>query len=184
MKLGIIMPPEAASLERAKDLGLEFVEFDCNPEDFFGLPVKELAARQEAIKEASQRTGVEVGAVGRWASRILDKNGDVIPQEWENVLAVMDFGQYLGAKHYLCSVAYVEELSYYKNITAAIKVLNQMVAAAAERGMQCSIVNCMMGGNYIRTPEQWKALGRAHHVGHPGPGRRPHRAERHLPALL
>ena len=77
MKLGIIMPPEAASLERAKDLGLEFVEFDCNPEDFFGLPVKELAARQEAIKEASQRTGVEVGAVGRWASRILDKNGDV-----------------------------------------------------------------------------------------------------------
>jgi len=158
MKLGIIMPPEAASLERAKDLGLEFVEFDCNPEDFFGLPVKELAARQEAIKEASQRTGVEVGAVGRWASRILDKNGDVIPQEWENVLAVMDFGQYLGAKHYLCSVAYVEELSYYKNITAAIKVLNQMVAAAAERGMQCSIVNCMMGGNYIRTPEQWKLV--------------------------
>lgn len=144
MKLGIIMPPEAASLERAKDLGLEFVEFDCNPEDFFGLPVKELAARQEAIKEASQRTGVEVGAVGRWASRILDKNGDVIPQEWENVLAVMDFGQYLGAKHYLCSVAYVEELSYYKNITAAIKVLNQMVATAAERGMQCSIVNCML----------------------------------------
>ena len=96
--------------------------------------------------------------MGRWASRILDKNGDVIPQEWENVLAVMDFGQYLGAKHYLCSVAYVEELSYYKNITAAIKVLNQMVAAAAERGMQCSIVNCMMGGNYIRTPEQWKLV--------------------------
>lgn len=41
---------------------------------------------------------------------------------------------------------------------AAIKVLNQMVAAAAERGMQCSIVNCMMGGNYIRTPEQWKLV--------------------------
>ena len=158
MKLGIIMPPEAASLERAKDLGLEFVEFDCNPEDFFGLPVKELAARQEAIKEASQRTGVEVGAVGRWASRILDKNGDVIPQEWENVLAVMDFGQYLGAKHYLCSVAYVEELSYYKNITAAIKVLNRIVSYAKENGMKCGIVNCMMGGNYIRTPEQWKLV--------------------------
>ena len=24
--------------------------------------------------------------------------------------------------------------------------------------MQCSIVNCMMGGNYIRTPEQWKLV--------------------------
>ena len=31
MKLGIILPPEAASLERAKSLGLDFVEFDCNP---------------------------------------------------------------------------------------------------------------------------------------------------------
>lgn len=158
MKLGIISQPAPESLEHAKELGLDFVEFDCNPTDFFGLPVEELKARQAAIKEASEKTGVEVGAVGRWASHILDQNGDVIPEEWENVLAVMDFGQYLGAKYYLCSVAYVKELSYYKNITAAIKVLNQIVAAAKERGMECAIVNCMMGDNYIRTPEQWKLV--------------------------
>lgn len=24
--------------------------------------------------------------------------------------------------------------------------------------MKCGIVNCMMGGNYIRTPEQWKLV--------------------------
>ena len=24
--------------------------------------------------------------------------------------------------------------------------------------MECAIVNCMMGGNYIRTPEQWKLV--------------------------
>ncbi len=158
MKLGIIAPPEAASIDHAKELGLDFVEFDCNPTDFFGVPVEELQQRQASIKEASERTGVEVGAVGRWASHILDQNGDVIPEEWNNVVAVMDFGQYLGAKYYLCSVAYVKELSYYKNITAAIKVLNQMVAAAKERGMECAIVNCMMGDNYIRTPEQWKLI--------------------------
>ena len=158
MKLGIIAPPEAASIDHAKELGLDFVEFDCNPTDFFGVPVEELQQRQASIKEASERTGVEVGAVGRWASHILDQNGDVIPEEWNNVVAVMDFGQYLGAKYYLCSVAYVKELSYYKNITAAIKVLNQIVAAAKERGMECAIVNCMMGDNYIRTPEQWKLV--------------------------
>ena len=50
---------------------------------------------------------MEVGAVGRWASHILDVNGEVIPEAWNNVVAVMDFGQYLGAKNYLCSVAYV-----------------------------------------------------------------------------
>ena len=34
MKLGIIVPPKAESFDRAKALGLDFVEFDCNPPDF------------------------------------------------------------------------------------------------------------------------------------------------------
>lgn len=158
MKLGIIMPPKAESFDRAKALGLDFVEFDCNPTDFFGVPVAELTAAQEEIKAASQRTGVEVGAVGRWASHILDEKGQVKPAEWEDVKAVIDFGAYLGAKHYLCSVNYVKQISYYQNITAAIHVLNDIVAYAKQRGMQTAIVNCCMGDNYIRTPEQWKLV--------------------------
>lgn len=158
MKLGIIQQPVAESLEYAQSLGLDFVEFDCNPSNFFGKPMAEVMKEKEAIKAASERTHVEVGAVGRWASHILDKDGNVIPEEWEEVKSVIEFGQYLGAKYYLCSVAYVKELSYYKNITAAIKVLNQIVAYAKERGMECAIVNCIMGDNYIRTPEQWKLV--------------------------
>ena len=65
MKLGIIMPPKPESFEQAKELGLDFVEFDCNPADFFGAPMAELTARQEELKAASQRTGIEVGAVGQ-----------------------------------------------------------------------------------------------------------------------
>ena len=158
MKLGIIQPPKAESLKYAKSLGLDFVEFDCNPPAFFGRPMAEIAAAQEEILAAVKETGVEVGAVGRWASAILDKNGEIIPEEWNEVKAVMDFGAALGAKYYLCSVAYVKELSYYQNITAAIKVLNQIVAYAKERNMECAIVNCIMGDNYIRTPEQWKLV--------------------------
>lgn len=158
MKLGIIQPPIADSLHYAKSLGLDFVEFDCNPTAFFGRPMAEIVKEQEAIKAASAQTQVEVGAVGRWASHILDETGEIIPEEWDEVKAVIDFGAYLGAKYYLCSVAYVKELSYYKNITAAIKVLNQIVAYAKERGMECAIVNCCMGDNYIRTPEQWKLV--------------------------
>lgn len=158
MKLGIIQLPKAESLHYAKSLGLDFVEFDCNPAAFWGSPMAEVAKEKETILAASRETGVEVGAVGRWASRILDKDGNVIPEEWEEVKAVIDFGAYLGAKYYLCSVAYVKELSYYKNITAAIKVLNQIVAYAKERKMECAIVNCCMGDNYIRTPEQWRLV--------------------------
>ncbi len=158
MKLGIIQQPVPESLDHAKALGLDFVEFDCNPSNFFGRPMAEVVKQQEAIKAASQRTHVEVGAVGRWASHILDKDGNIIPEEWAEVKAVIDFGAYLGAKYYLCSCAYVPELSYYKNITAAIKVLNQIVSYAKENGMETAIVNCCMGDNYIRTPEQWKLV--------------------------
>ncbi len=158
MKLGIIQRPVAASLEYAKSLGLEFVEFDCNPPDYFGVPLEELWKEQDAIKAAVAETGVEVGAVGRWASTILDQNGAVIPEEWAAVKAVIDFGHYVGAKYFLCSVNYVKGLSYYKNITAAIKVLNDIVAYAREKGMESAIVNCMMGDNYIRTPEQWRLV--------------------------
>ena len=158
MKLGIIMPPQAESFDKAKELGLDFVEFDCNPADFFGAPMADITARREELKAASQRTGVEVGAVGRWASHILDENGQVKPAEWDEVKAVIDLGAYLGAKYYLCSVNYVKELSYYKNITAAIQVLGDIVAYAKEKGMETAIVNCCMGDNYIRTPEQWKLV--------------------------
>lgn len=158
MKLGIIQPVEAASFDRVKELGLDFVEFDCNPANFFGKPMSEVLKDKEEIKAAQERTGIEVGAVGRWASHIIDENGGVIEDEWNEVKAVIDFGAYLGAKYYLCSVSYVKELSYYKNITAAIHVLNDIVAYAKERGMECAIVNCIMGDNYIRTPEQWKLV--------------------------
>lgn len=158
MKLGIIGAPEAKTLVHAKELGLDFVEFDLNPSEFFGRPLDEVVKNQDEIKKTIEETGVEVGAVGRWASHILDENGDVIEAEWSEVKKAIDFGAALGAKHYLCSVAYVPQLSYYKNITAAIKVLNRIVSYAKENGMKCGIVNCMMGGNYIRTPEQWKLV--------------------------
>ncbi len=159
MKLGIIGAPEAQSLLHAKELGLDFVEFDCN----YGLyggnrPIADIARNQDSIKKASEETGVGVGAIGRWSSHILDAQGEIIPAEWNEVKALIDFGAALGSKNYLCSVSWVPELTYYKNVTAAIKVLREIVAYAADKGMQTSIVNCMMGGNYIRTPELWRLV--------------------------
>ena len=55
MKLGIIMPPKPESFDRAKELGLDFVEFDCNPIQYGGQPKADLLASKEAIKEASDR---------------------------------------------------------------------------------------------------------------------------------
>ena len=158
MKLGMIIRPQPEEFDHLKALGLDFAELDLNPVDFFGEPVDQLRAKLPALKEASARNNMPVEAVGRWASHILNADGSINDEEWSNVQAVIEMARELGAKRYLCSVAYVPELSYYKNITAAIHVLNKIVAAAKDAGMETSIVNCCMGDNYIRTPEQWKLV--------------------------
>jgi sugar phosphate isomerase/epimerase len=159
MKLGIIVPSEADQFKVAKDLGLDFVEMDMNsPEYWGGKPISEIRSSLPVYVKAQEDTGVELGAVGRWASKILDCSGDIIDDEWNEVKSIIDIGHELGSKYYLCSVAYVKELSYYKNITAAIKVLNKIVSYAASKGMETAIVNCIMGDNYIRTPEQWRLV--------------------------
>ncbi len=158
MKLGMIMGCEAASFDKAKEIGLDFCEFDLNYPKYWGPRMDDIIPRTDEIREASSRTGIEVGAVGRWGSQVLDQNGDIIEDEFSEIRKQIDFAAAVGSPNYLCSVAYVPELSYYKNITAAIKVLNNIVELAGEKDIKVSIVNCMMGGNYIRTPEQWKLV--------------------------
>ena len=125
-----------------------------------GDPIKLIGGEKALTPEVELQLRVKyhLVQVDDEGNAILDENGDVIEAEWSEVKKAIDFGAALGAKHYLCSVAYVPQLSYYKNITAAIKVLNRIVSYAKENGMKCGIVNCMMGGNYIRTPEQWKLV--------------------------
>ena len=102
MKLGIIGAPEAKTLVHAKELGLDFVEFDLNPPEFFGRPLDEVVKNQNEIKKAIEETGVEVGAVGRWASHILDENGDVIEAEWSEVKKAIDLAQH-SAQSIICA---------------------------------------------------------------------------------
>lgn len=158
MKLGMIVRPDRESLQKAKDFGLDFVELDLNYPKYFGKPMAEITPLLPELIKAKDEIGIEVGSVGRWASWIIDDNGHVIEDEWNEVKAVIDFGAALGAKHYLCSVNYNPNLTYYANITASIKVLRDIVAYAKEKDMVTCIVNCMMGHNYIRTPEQWKLV--------------------------
>lgn len=164
MKLGIIANPEIASLDYAKNLGLEFIEFDVNcatgsPWDDPSSPRSSghaLLKMADEFKAGIARTGVEVGAVGRWGSKILDADGKMIDSEFDHVKALIEFVKQVGAGAYLVSVNYVDGLSYYKNITAAIDYLNKVCEYAGD--LPVCIVNCNTGTNYIRTPDEWRLV--------------------------
>lgn len=158
MKLGMIMPFSADSFEKAKELGLDFVEFDLNHPNYWGVNMDSILPQTGEIKAAMERTGVAVGGVGRWGSQIIAADGSLIEHELDEVKKAIDFAASVGCENYLVSCNYAPELTYYKNLTASINVLNKIVEYAKQYGITVSIVNCMMGNNYIRTPEQWKIV--------------------------
>lgn len=164
MKLGMIVRPEAASFESAKELGLDFVEFDCNhaPGREAGNPFWDgmaLKGMRDEFKAAIDKTGVPLGAVGRWGSRVLDGSGRIIDEEFEQVRALIDLCAELGAPSYLVSVSYVKELTLFQNYKAAIDYLNRVVDYAGKYGITVSIVNCLFEGlSYIREPNSWRIV--------------------------
>ena len=62
MKLGRIAAPKEESFFRAKELGLEFLEFceDVNRD------YEEFLKNVPVLKRVSRETGVAVGSIGRW----------------------------------------------------------------------------------------------------------------------
>lgn len=158
MKLGMIMGCDVSSFDRAKELGLDFVEFDLNSPAYWGVNIAPYLDKAAELKAASERTGVEVGAVGRWGSQVVTPDGEIVEEEIAEMKRCIDLAKALGAPNFLVSVNYAKNISYYKNITVAIKVLNTVNDYAKENGITVCVVNCMMGGNYIRTPDQWKLI--------------------------
>ena len=162
MKLGMIARPMPESFDEAKKYGLSFIEFDCNYVEP-GAPARSpdgfgMLAQVDQWKENIARTGVDVGAIGRWGSMIIGADGKIVDSEFDQVKALIDCAAAIGTKNYLVSVNYNDELTLYKNLTASINYLNEVVAYAAKKDITVSIVNCGMGNNYIRQPEMWKIV--------------------------
>ncbi len=166
MKLGMISKPEAASFDHAKKLGLEFVEFDCNdPTSMFGLeggvqgnPAVDayaLRALAPVFSEAIERTGITIGALGRWGSHVYDEHGKIKQEEFGHVTQLLDLCADLNIPVYCVSATSNPALSLYQNITAVIDYFKRVVDYASKAGTTVAVVNCSMGGNFVRRPEMW-----------------------------
>ena len=77
MKLGMIMGCEPKSFDEAKELGLDFIELDLNNPGYWGPMMDDILPLADAMNEARLRTGIEVGAIGRWGSQIIAKDGSI-----------------------------------------------------------------------------------------------------------
>ena len=74
MKLGRIAAPREESFLRAKELGLEFLEFceDVNRDH------EQFLKDVPQLRKWSGETGVAVGSIGRWGAEKFDAEGNLI----------------------------------------------------------------------------------------------------------
>lgn len=158
MKLGMISPShDAAGIQRIKALGLDYAEFDVNADDISYL-------NRAEIRKALSETGVKLGAVGRWGRDRITADGSICAKEQKDEFDLIDMCAELGCPVYITGCNYVDRLSYYQNVSAAIAYFQSLIDYAAGRVKLC-VYNCSWN-NYVNKPHEWdiindhlKALG-------------------------
>lgn len=158
MKLGMISPfHDAAGIQRIKALGLDYAEFDVNADDISYL-------NRAEIRKALSETGVKLGAVGRWGRDRITADGSICAKEQKDEFDLIDMCAELGCPVYITGCNYVDGLSYYQNVSAAIAYFQSLIDYAAGRVKLC-VYNCSWN-NYVNKPHEWdiindhlKALG-------------------------
>lgn len=158
MKLGMISPShDAAGIQRIKALGLDYAEFDVNADDISYL-------NRAEIRKALSETGVKLGAVGRWGRDRITADGSICAKQQKDEFDLIDMCAELGCPVYITGCNYVDGLSYYQNVSAAIAYFQSLIDYAAGRVKLC-VYNCSWN-NYVNKPHEWdiindhlKALG-------------------------
>lgn len=153
MKLGIITSHDAAGIERVRRCGLDYAEFDVNGDDITYLTD---GAAVTSILEAMKKNNVAMGAIGRWGRNRLNADGSVNEKELSQEKELIDLCVTLGCPVYITGMNYVDGMSYYANISAAIAYFQALIDYAAGKVKICTY-NCSWN-NYVNTPKAWELI--------------------------
>jgi sugar phosphate isomerase/epimerase len=153
MTLGMIENWSEAGFRKVADHGLKAIEFCYN----IGNDPAALMAMAGDVRIWRDATGVKVGAVGRWGTDKLAKDGAVVDAELKGSKTMIDFCAAVGAPVFNTGVNFVEELSYLDNCNAAAGFLGELVDYGKSKGVKIATYNCHWN-NFVREPAAWKLV--------------------------
>lgn len=153
MQLGIIIGCDRKDFEYARAHGLSFLEICWN----IGNDCDELRARADEFNALTKETGVYIGSIGRWGTDKLDKDGKIIEQELKNSYTLIDLCADIGCKVFNTGVNFVDGLSAYENVSAAISFLQKLVDYGSAKGVKIATYNCRWN-NFIVDPCYWQLI--------------------------
>lgn len=151
MKLGIIGWIDELSFQKATDRKLEFIELCVNDRD------EEFLNELEQTKAYSDKYNMPIASVGRWGANKINQEGNPIDEELVVDFKLIEAAAHLNSPVYLTGCNYVEELSYYENITAAIKYFEKLIAHGKEHGVKIATYNCRWN-NFVHSDPTWSLI--------------------------
>ncbi len=153
MKLGIIVDPTVESAKWAASKGLHYLEYCYNR----GADIDVLEARIPELKKTYAEYDLHLGSLGRWAENKVGPDGELLEESLNNTRRLIDIAVELGAPVFITGVNYVEGLSYFDNLNAAVKFLRFAVDYGKQKGIKVAVYNCDWG-NWIRKPDIWRIV--------------------------
>lgn len=161
MNLGMIAKPLEESFQKAKEMGLEFIELCINEGDSVEYFYENRLQLQKWIEEY----GVSVASIGRWKSIRINGLGEVEGAELYRSFRLIDVASEVGCKNVVVGCNYVDNLSYFQNCRAAIEFFSQLIEYAKPKGVKISTVNCR-DENFVCNPKAWEIIhGQLHDLG-------------------
>ncbi len=152
MKLGITSGTDRASFEKARDLGLDFIEICCN----FDEDNARIISTIDDIKKNIAETGVNVASLGRW-NLIANKEGRVDEEQLNKQIQLMEAAAEIGSPVFVCGCNYDESVSLYKNYGAAIEYFSRITGEADRLGLKAAVYNCSWQ-NFVNCSLHWDVV--------------------------
>lgn len=150
MDLGIIGWINEEDFRIAQERGLKFIELDINEKD------KEFFEKLEQIKTLSQKYQLPIGAIGRWGTNRISKEG-IVEDEFQLECRILDAAKELHCPVYITGCNYIDELSFYENCTLAISYLEKLINYGKEANIKIATYNCRWN-NFIYSEKAWTII--------------------------
>lgn len=156
MKLGIIAYDfDKAQFERAKDMGLSFLEFCINCDT--GNLYQKFYDSADDINKSVNETGITVGSVGRWGTDRINEDGSINEEELKADITLIKAAAKVNCPVFVCGCNYRDGFSLYENCTFAIRYFENLLAAGREVGVKIATYNCRWG-NFVHSDPVWSII--------------------------
>jgi len=152
MKLGLIGNPDEDTFRKAKEKGLDFVEFCINVNSDVDSFLNDVGM----IAKLSGNYEVGIQSIGRWGADRISPTG-IIEEELQISYQLIDAASQLNCGNFICGCNYVDTLSYYENCSLAIEYLSKVMEYGKEKGVKISTYNCDWN-NFICNEMAWTLI--------------------------